>query len=315
MITVSVPSKIHLLGEHAVVYGKPALLAAIDRRISVTIAPSRIKQIKGLQKYAKEVKQLLEILEREIQKRTNIKKISPYSIKISSQIPIGSGLGSSAALSAGFAAALLSFLKIPWDSKTIFDTAYAGEKFFHGNPSGGDLAIVIEGGLLWFRKDFEFLKTFSILPFKPRKNIKQFVLLNSGKPIESTKEMIEKVAEFKSSSSKAVGNLFNSQEELTKQMAIALRDGSQDSLMECIRLGERNLEKLGVVGEKAQALIRMIEKLGGVAKITGGGGIKEGSGMLLVYHKDIKKTLSYAEEKNLEILTIQTGMKGLSRDE
>ncbi len=37
MITVSVPGKIHLLGEHAVVYGKPALLAAIDKRLYVEI--------------------------------------------------------------------------------------------------------------------------------------------------------------------------------------------------------------------------------------------------------------------------------------
>ena len=96
-------------------------------------------------------------------RKTGIKRIEHYSIKIISQVPVGFGLGSSAALSAGIAAALLSFLKIPWNKKLIFDIAYAGEKFFHGNPSGGDLAAVIEGGFLWFRREFEFLKTFSLL--------------------------------------------------------------------------------------------------------------------------------------------------------
>lgn len=315
MITISVPSKVHLLGEHSVVYGKPALLAAINKRISVTFNYSKDKQILGGQGYEKEIRQLLEILEKEIKKRIKVKNIGHYCIRVSSQVPVGVGLGSSAALSASFTAALLSFLKIPWDKKTIFDIAYEGEKFFHGNPSGGDLATVIEGGFLWFRKEFDFLKKFSHLPFNPHKNIKQFILINSGKPEESTREMVKKVAELKKSFPEKVQSIFNSQEELTKQMVIALRDGNEDTLINCIKLGEQNLEKLGVVGKKAQSLIRKIEQLGGAAKITGGGGIKDGSGILLVYHRDMKKILGYAKQNSLELLTIQTGEEGLRRDE
>lgn len=285
MITISVPSKVHLLGEHSVVYGKPALLAAIDERICVTIASSKIKQFVGVKEYKKEVNQLLEILEEEIKKQTRFKKIPSYRLRIKSEIPVGSGLGSSAALSAGLTTALLSFFKVPWDNKIVFDIAYAGEKFFHGNPSGGDLAAVIEGGFLWFRKEFEFLKSFSTLPFKTHKNIKQFILINSGKPKESTKEMVEKVARFKKSFPQKTEAIFNSQEELTKKMTIALRDGDEDLLIQCIKLGEENLEKLGVVSKRTQTLIKEIEKLGGAAKISGGGGVKEGSGMLLSYHR------------------------------
>lgn len=315
MITISVPSKVHLLGEHAVVYGKPALLAAIDKRISVAITSSKIKHIQGAQMYTKEIGELLKILEKEIKKKTKIKKIEPYSIRIISQVPVGSGLGSSAALSASLTAAILSFLKVPWDKKNIFDIAYAGERFFHGNPSGGDLATAIEGGFLWFRKEFEFLKTFAPLPFKPHKNIKQFILINSGKPKESTKEMVEKVAKLKTSFPQKAQSLFDSQEELTKQMVIALKDGDENSLIECIRSSEKNLENLGVVGKKAQSIIKEIEGLGGAAKITGGGGIKSGSGMLLVYYKDLKKILGYAKQNNLDVLIIETGEEGLRRDE
>ena len=315
MITISVPSKVHLLGEHSVVYGKPALLAAIDKRISVTITSSKTKRIQGIEIYAKEIGELLKILEKEIKKKTGLKKIQPYSITINSQVPVGSGLASSAALSASFTAALLSFLKIPWNKKTIFEIAYEGEKFFHGNPSGGDLATAIEGGFLWFRKEFEFLKTFSPLPFKPHKNIKQFILINSGKPKESTREMIEKVAKLKTLLPQEVQALFSLQEELTKQMVIALKDGNEDSLIDCIKLGEKNLEELGTVGTKAQSIIRDIERLGGAAKITGGGGVKLGSGMLLVYNKNMKGILSYAKQKGLEVLTIQIGEEGLKKDE
>jgi len=310
MITVSVPSKIHLLGEHAVVYGKPALLASINKRIFVTVSKTKKKKVDN-----PSLEELKKVIEHAIKKKYRISKIHPYTISISSHIPIGSGLGSSAALSAALTFALLTFLGIHADKTTIFGIAYEGESFFHGNSSGGDVAIVIEGGLLWYRKDFEFLKTFTPLPFKPHKNIGQFILINSGKPKESTKDMVEKVSQLKVISSRKTQALFDSQEELTKQMVISLRDGDEDSLIECIKLGELNLEKLGVVGEKAQSLVRMIEKLEGAAKITGGGGFKEGSGMILVYHKDMERLLVYAKQKNLEVLKIQIGSEGLRKDE
>ncbi|KKR34083.1 MAG: Mevalonate kinase, partial [Candidatus Gottesmanbacteria bacterium GW2011_GWC2_39_8] len=40
-ITISAPGKVHLLGEHTVVYGKPALIASLDKRLSVTISASK----------------------------------------------------------------------------------------------------------------------------------------------------------------------------------------------------------------------------------------------------------------------------------
>jgi len=315
MITISVPAKLHLLGEHSVVYGKPALLAAIDRRILIKIAPSRIKSICGADDCSEKIDKLLQILEIEIKKRFKFEKNEQYSISIKSEIPIGSGLGSSAAFSAGLTAALLTFFQIKWDKKTIFDIAYEGEKYFHGNPSGGDLATVIEGGFLWFRKESEFLKTFSALPFRPHKNIKQFILINSGKSEESTKEMVEKVAKLKISFPDKIQTLFNLQEELTKKMTIALKNGDEESLMESIRLGEKNLEELGVVGLKARSIIKQIEKLGGAAKISGAGGVKDGSGMLLIYHRDVKKILNYAELNNLKLFTTKIEMEGLRKDE
>jgi mevalonate kinase len=314
MITISVPAKVHLLGEHSVVYGKPALLAAINKRISITIVGSKIRKIKGIKGYEKKIKQLLGILETEIGKRFNLKNIQPYSIEIKSEVPVGSGLGSSAALSAGLTTALLIFLNIAWNNKVVFDIAYSGEKFFHGNPSGGDLASVIEGGLLWYRKEFEFLKTFSPLPFKLHKNIKPFVLIDSSKPEESTKELVENVAKFRKSFPQKVDALFNSQEELAKQMVVSLRDGNEDDFIACIRQGEKNLEELGVVGVKARSIIKSIEKLGGAAKISGAGGAKKGSGMLLVYSKDMDKITKFAKKNSLEIIIIQVGEEGLRKN-
>ncbi len=258
MIKFSAPGKIHLLGEHSVVYGKPAILAAINLRITVSITSGA----NNLPHYLKPIENMLKL-----------KHIPSYRVKIDSQIPIGSGLGSSAAISAAYIASLLSFLKIKWDGKLINELAFEAEKIFHGNPSGGDNTTVVYGGLIWFEKG----KLFIPLPSK----IKNFFLIDSGRPLESTKEMIE-IAKPK------IKSILDDQERLVKELAVALKDGNEEKLIEIIRNGERNLEKIGVVGRKAQKIIREVEKTGGAAKILGGGGFKDGSGMILCYHGNLK---------------------------
>ena len=41
MVTCSAPGKVILFGEHAVVFGEPAMATAIDLRTKVTVAPSK----------------------------------------------------------------------------------------------------------------------------------------------------------------------------------------------------------------------------------------------------------------------------------
>ena len=104
-IITSAPGKCILFGEHAVVYGHPAVAVAIDQRISIKIQPSasgmwlldggklnmkRNPHIKGL-----------------IEKLWPVDQgAPPLSIHIEGNIPRSSGLGSSAALSVALAAAL-----------------------------------------------------------------------------------------------------------------------------------------------------------------------------------------------------------------
>lgn len=284
MIKVSVPGKIHLLGEHTVVYGKPALLSAINLRVTVTVG-------KKDQNYPL----LRKVVEKLIKKKFQ-KKIPDYSIE--SELPIGSGLGFSAAGSAAIIAALLSHFKIKWDKSLVNKLTFEAEKVFHGTPSGGDNTTVVNGGLLIFKNGVALPTT---------SKIKTFILINSGKPTETTKEMIM-IAKPK------IKSILNSQEELTKQLVIALRDDLEKDLLNIFQKAERNLEKIGVVGKKAKKIIRDIENLGGAAKISGAGGVIMGSGMLLTYHKNPQKILKYAKQNNLEALIIKLDEEGLRKE-
>ena len=306
MIKISAPGKIHLLGEHSVVYSKPAILAAIDLRVYVTIQANT----DHTSEVGARVKKVVDPI---IKKYLKLKTLPSYQIQIESQLPIGSGLGSSAAISASYIAALLSFLKVKWNLNLINELTFEAEKVFHGNPSGGDNSTVVYGGFIWFRKETSDLKIIQPLNIIfPRS--RNFVLINTGKPKETTAEMVNMVSAKCKVQSAKFKKIFDDQEGLVKQLLPVLKNRDEKNLINIIRQGERNLESIGVVSSSTKSIIREIEKLGGAAKISGAGGAKGGSGMLVCYHKNPKKILNYAKQNNLEAFIIKLGEEGLRKE-
>lgn len=309
-ITVSAPGKVHLLGEHTVVHGKPAIIASLDLRLKVTITASNKRPT-----FTEIEKIIVKVIEPIIKRKFKIKILPNYLLKIESQLPIGSGLGSSAAVSAAYIAALLNFLKISWDKNLLYELTFEAEKTFQGNPSGGDQSPVIYGGLIWFRKETPSLKIIHPLTFTiPTKLSKNFILINTGKPEEITAEMVSLVKDLYKVKPKIVHRIMDDQERLVKELLPVLEEANETAFMKIIKKGERNLEALGVVGKKAKTIIRRIEKSGGVAKIIGAGGIKDASGMLLCYHQDKKVLEQIAKSYNLDCFKTKLGVEGLRQE-
>ena len=100
MAQASAPGKCILFGEHAVVYGHPAVAVALDQRISVNIEPSKDWRIDGMRFDAARHPHIKSLLQRLWEGGP------PLSIKIQGDIPPASGLGSSAALSVAASAVL-----------------------------------------------------------------------------------------------------------------------------------------------------------------------------------------------------------------
>jgi len=301
-VVISVPGKIIITGEHAVVYGKPALAAAVDKRLTVTLttypelreAGSRYAMTKG-----KLVKKAVEIM----QNYLGAKFPTNFNLEIISDIPRGACMGSSAALGVGIVTAFLVATSgnSKLDHRLINELAYKVDKFQHGNPSGVDTSTVTFGGFVWYRKEFEFLKSLFKFQFKVANSLQHFYLINTGKPKESTKEMVEK---FKP-------NSVDDFEIVTKQITQAIHDEDEPSLMKGIKENGRLLEKAGMVSNSTASIIRSIEKSGGVAKISGGGGFKDKSGVLPVYHKNLNKLKQSIKKYGLEIMKANLGTEGV----
>lgn len=299
----SAPGKIHLIGEHSSVYGKPAILCAINKRVVVVLKRTAKDNFFKDDKIAREA---VISIRSYIKEKYKVKNI-PVWIDVTSTIPVGRGLGSSASLSAAISQAFFSLYRINAGPDEVFNAAYAGEKIFHGNPSGGDLAVCVYGGVIWFRKETENIKLIKKIKVDPS-TFKNVLLVDSGKPVESTREMVVDIV-----GKKEVGKFLIAQEKLTKEVSDSLINNKQKLLRESIVSSGKNLEKLGVVGKQAQKIIFDLSNLGDSAKVSGAGGFKEGSGIILVFCKNISRTKKYCKEPEnpLEFMEFKLESKGV----
>lgn len=259
-----VPGKVILAGEHAVVYGEMALAASISLGITATVVEQG-----GSEKNR--------IIEKSIEEAGGD---SNTQVLIESELPVGSGLGSSAAVAAATIKVVREYLKKPIDNDELFKLTMECEKLAHGNPSGIDPAVVVYGGLIAFTKGKPIERLKMNRPIK-------LLLVNSGKPTESTKEMIELVARNPDKDM-----LIEKIGELTQKTKGKLENG--DDVSELLNENGLLLERLGVVGKKARELSETLRTLGAKVKISGAGGVSSGSGMMMVAHPDltqIKKLL------------------------
>ena len=193
----------------------------------------------------------------------------------------------------------------------INELAYEIEKKQHGNPSGGDNTTETVGGFVWFRKELEFLKSIWQLPFKPHESLNHFFLINTGRPKETTGEMVALVKESMQRNPEEMKKHLDLNEQQVKRVTVALKEGNERELLDAMRVGERTLEGMGVVSDKVIPLIRKIEDIGGAAKILGGGGKAEGVGFLLCYYNNPDQVEEICKSYGFTIQEVRLGEEGV----
>jgi mevalonate kinase len=307
MITVSVPGKVILMGEHAVVYGRPALVSAINLRLSVSIEENK----KGLEIKTTEPEEYVRYGIEFLCKTYKLPVVPNITVTINSSIPAGFHLGSSAAVAVGLAGAFTYYVKKVWNPMAINQLAYEIEKKQHGNPSGADNTAVTMGGFVWFRRELDFLKSIWQLPFTGAHIPTDFFLINTGKPMETTGEMVSYVKKQVDQDSAIMTRLFDENELQTKRLAHAIKIDDEKELIDAIQKGQQTLEGMGVVSQKVLPLIRSIEKKGGAVKILGGGGKEAGVGFLLCYHKNMEEIKSLCSTYGYAVLPVVLGEEGI----
>jgi len=308
-ISYSAPAKVILSGEHAVVYGKPALVSTIDLRLTFSLV---IPAKAGIQKknwIPDQVGDDIMFIAKKAREYLNTQKIKfinkPFNYKIESDIPIGRGLGSSAALSVASSAAFLEFYTgQQFKKERVNDLAFEIEKHFHLNPSGVDNSVACFGGLILYQKQIGLKNVKNKIP----KNIEEkLFLIDSGKPKETTWEMVKSVESVKS-----VKTIFNKIEIETRNMKHAIETENVDKFKIAIVNNENLLEDLGVISYKTKNLLKNLSKFG-VGKVTGAGGYETGSGFILFFTENEKELVSFFKKNMISYYKFVPDNLGLKR--
>jgi len=162
MAMATAPGKIILVGEHAVVYGRPAIAAPVWQRVATATIQSASPGA-GCLIHARDVDlhlrlatagddEPLAVVARLALARLGVDDEPDWRIELHSEIPIAGGLGSGAALSTALVRAIYSQLGRHAEPAQVSALVYESERFYHGTPSGIDNMVVAYGRPLWFVK-------------------------------------------------------------------------------------------------------------------------------------------------------------------
>lgn len=252
-----------LLGEHAVVYGMPAIAAGIPLGASARAEPSASASLRIAERHAaqgdgSELAAALGQVQAEL-------GTGPHRVEVDVNLPLGSGLGGSAAIGVAIARALLAARGEPESRERVLAGAAAWERVFHGNPSGVDAAAAYYGGCIWFTKAAGAEPISVAVPL-------HLVVCLAGPPA-STKEMVDGVRQLGERRPDLLGKSLSGIEALVKNARLCIEAGDVSGLGQLMNYNQMLLSGLFLSTpdiERACAVAREAGALG--AKLTGAGG-------------------------------------------
>jgi len=264
-IRSSACGKLILLGEHAVVYGIPALAVGIERGVR---AESRVLErgartrltvrTWGVDVHDDDPRDLGRALRAVVEASGDR---SPVSIDAVVELPPGGGLGCSAALGVAVARAIDPRA----DVKTITDRVMAWESVFHGNASGIDAAVAARGGCLAFTRG---------APIDPVSVSEPLtVCIGHSGVASSTRSMVEAVARLRARRPEVVEKSFEGIRALVRNARLAVEAGDHFALGRLMDLNQMLLSGLFVSTPEIETMCAVARDQGALgAKLTGGGG-------------------------------------------
>jgi mevalonate kinase len=263
-LTGSACGKVILLGEHAVVYGVPAIAVGIERGVHAVAKPgASARSTLTVRSWGTEVDENDgRDLGRALGALVRVTPLAaPLDIEAFVDLPPGGGLGCSAALGVAVARAMDPHAS----PETLVDRVAAWEKVFHGNPSGIDAAVASRGGCVFFTKGGGITEVSVASTLA--------VCVGYSGESSSTAAMIEAVARRKRDFTPAVQGAFDGIHSLVMGARVAIEAGDRRTLGRLMDLNQMWLADLGVSTPALDRMCLLARDHGALgAKLTGAGG-------------------------------------------
>jgi mevalonate kinase len=292
MTTASAPGKIILFGEHAVVYGRPALAVPVSQvHADVEVEDSSLA---GIWINAPDVGLHAELntlpsdhpIASVIHNFLFLLRVTQFpnlNINIKSTIPVASGLGSGAAVTVALVRALSSHLNHPMTDDAVNAFAYEIEKLFHGTPSGIDNTVVT------YAKPVYFIKGQPIEMFKVGKPF-TIVIGDTGIPAP-TKESVADVRKLWTDNTKRFEVIFDEVADISLAARRVIEEGSIEMLGTLMDENHALLQEMTVSSPELDRLVSAARKAGASgAKLSGGG--RGGNMIALVEYESAEEVAS-----------------------
>ncbi len=266
----SAPAKIILFGEHFVVHGTKAILAAIDKRVTVTTTFTENKTIKinselgtievpissSHEEVKNEFRPFVYLANKIINSDQNV---SGLEITIDSDIPIGVGLGSSSACCVAAVASICGLFK-ELSSEEILGMSIEAEKTIFPDTSGADCAVCTYGGMIEHPSIEKIDNTFDL----------NLLIANSMIP-HNTKNSVEKVNKFKENDEERFSQLCDLETKLIDEVIIAMKNNDATTFGLKMSENQKYLEEIQVSNDTLRGMISSLKEISLGTKITGAG--------------------------------------------
>jgi mevalonate kinase len=261
------PGKVILLGEHAVVYGHPALAGPLSFGVTASARPSPLcaldipPRIRGERRSR---------MERAFARAASAGGRPRIRVSLESDLPVSMGLGSSAALSVACARVLLEAAKRQASAEHVARVALEMEVAFHGRPSGVDHTCSALGSLIRYQKRPAARLGQARVVKSPRPLNVVVALVGERAPTHQTvaalRERIERWPRRYVPLLKQIG-------ELADDGAKGVEEGDLEELGELMNINQGLLSALGLSSGGIDLMVHRLKEAGALgAKLTGAGG-------------------------------------------
>lgn len=278
MITATAPAKTILFGEHAVVYGYPAIAIPISSHTATATVVQNTERLSGIHIIAPDIAKVLKIETLQpdqlddalsltvylVLQHFKITQQPPLDITVRSNIPPASGLGSGAAVSTAIAKALIKALEQSITIEALNQLVFEVEKIHHGTPSGIDNTVIVyEQPIYYVRNQPIELLTIN-QPFA-------LLIADTGCPAP-TKIAVDDVRKLYNKDYAGIHPFLENIGNICIQGKQALEDGNTIKLGDLMNQNHKLLRQLTVSSEELDNLVDGAMQAGALgAKLSGGG--------------------------------------------